>query len=356
MLRSLVGSEMCIRDSPPSRSAVMETLSRQSEDLLAAVTGGSLGTVESLLGEGAPAEAVDQDGNTALHIAAGDGDLRLVEALVGVCELSGVNAAGQTALHLAVCWGHHEIALRLLEAKADPNPTDKHGECPLHYAVANQDLDCVRLLRSALGDHTILNGKGVSPGHMAERLKLDQISKVLEATPPAMPLSKRRRDERAFLMDMTKGDSLRYKKTGENVILLSVHLNDVDPYCTVKMPDGTERQTTAEHLEVLRVERKAKRQKITPAASKAAAVYISGLLPDDATEKFLRSLFSPFGEILHVKLYKNQWGKSKGDALVNLSTEADARSAIKKLNGKEVRPGVPLTASSAEFNLSLIHI
>lgn len=80
---------------------------------------------------------------------------------------------------------------------------------------------------------------------------------------------------------------------------------------------------------------------------------MSGLLPDDAIEQFVRSLFSPFGDIASIKLYRNQWGKSKGDALITLGTERDAKSAIKALNGKEVRPGVPITASNADFKKSI---
>ena len=60
------------------------------------------------------------------------------------------------------------------------------------------------------------------------------------------------------------------------------------------------------------------------------------MLPDDATEEFIRELFRPFGAPSSVKVYTNQWGKPKGDALVALDDATSAKSAIKALNGKEV--------------------
>ena len=60
------------------------------------------------------------------------------------------------------------------------------------------------------------------------------------------------------------------------------------------------------------------------------------MVPDDATEAFLGELFRPFGTPSSIKVYKNQWGKPKGDALVALDDAAAAKSAIKALNGKEV--------------------
>jgi len=335
-----------------ARRARTNELASAGKDILAACTTGDLELLQKLLADGGDLNVVDEHGNTPLHIAAGDGDLPMLEAILPLADLAAANKLGYSALHLAIYWQQYDVSLRLLESGAEVNAIDNDGELPIHLAVRAEDLVSVRLLVAAKGCTTMPNEKGSSALELATQAQFKQIMAVLEAPPPPMPLSKRKRAERATLMELNKGDKLKYKKTGETVTIVAVHLNDSDPYCTIKMPDGSERQTTPTHLEIPAPDlsdRKAKRLKTGP-ASTAKSVYVSGLLPEDANEDFVRSLFSPFGEVVSVKLYRNQWGKPKGDSLVSLGSDGDAKSAVKALNGKEVRPGVPITASSADFN------
>jgi len=335
-----------------SRRARTDALASEGKDILAACTTGDVELMKRLIADGGDIKVLDEHGNTPLHIAAGDGDLPMVEVLLPVTDLTTTNKLGYSALHVAIYWQNLDVALRLLESGAEVNAIDNDGELPIHFAVRNEDIVCVRLLIAAKSCATMPNEKGTSALELATSNKFTQIMEVLEGPLPTMPLSKRKRDERATLMELNKGDTLIYKKT-ERVTVVAVHLNDSDPYCTIKMPDGSERQTTPAHIEIPKPdpsERKAKRLKSSAASTGNSSVYVSGLLPEDANEEFVRSLFSPFGDVTNVKLYRNQWGKPKGDALVSLGSNGEGRAAIKALNGKEVRPGVPITASGADFN------
>ena len=44
------------------------------------------------------------------------------------------------------------------------------------------------------------------------------------------------------------GDILIYKNTNEKVELVKIHLDDIIPYYTVKMPDNREKQTIGNKL------------------------------------------------------------------------------------------------------------
>ncbi|XP_037076812.1 ankyrin repeat and IBR domain-containing protein 1-like [Pollicipes pollicipes] len=86
-------------------------------------------------------DALDKDGNTALHLAASCGLKKCVEMLVahGAC-LFLENAAGQTSLDLTVANAHHVIAL-FLESKmvfADPSDSINEADGLLPPAPADQ--------------------------------------------------------------------------------------------------------------------------------------------------------------------------------------------------------------------------
>ena len=93
----------------------------------------------------------DDVGNTPLHIAAWKCDLELVKL---VFESSTVNIDSdvsnndkQTALHIAFGNGHSHIAEYLLtQAKCNPNFKGNHGNTPLHIASRDNFYDIVKLI------------------------------------------------------------------------------------------------------------------------------------------------------------------------------------------------------------------
>jgi translation initiation factor 3 subunit G len=56
-------------------------------------------------------------------------------------------------------------------------------------------------------------------------------------------------------------------------------------------------------------------------------------LPEEADENDLRSLFSPFGNVVHVSIPRSSKRGYKGFAFVTLGTRESAERAIQGVNG-----------------------
>ena len=64
-------------------------------------------------------------------------------------------------------------------------------------------------------------------------------------------------------------------------------------------------------------------------------IYV-GNLSYSATEDSLKAAFAEYGEVLSVKIIKDQFtGKSRGFAFVEMGTQEAGLKAIEKLNGKD---------------------
>src|SRR5665647_3819562 len=101
-----------------------------------------------------------------------------------------------------------------------------------------------------------------------------------------------------------------------------------------------------------------------------------GSLPFKISESELKELFKEYGEVTSVKIIIDKYsGKSKGFGFVEMLNEAEAKKAIKELNGAEVQgrniivnESIERTDKRSNFrggdsdrrgggeNLSLIHI
>jgi RNA recognition motif-containing protein len=66
-------------------------------------------------------------------------------------------------------------------------------------------------------------------------------------------------------------------------------------------------------------------------------IYV-GNLSYEVTEEDLKEVFEGFGQVESVKIIKDNYtGKSKGFGFVEMSSNADAQSAINGLNDKELK-------------------
>lgn len=70
--------------------------------------------------------------------------------------LTKLNQDGNTALHYAAANGHLEILEFILQNGADPNARNSSGNTPLHWACFCNQLECVRVL-VACSDLSICN-------------------------------------------------------------------------------------------------------------------------------------------------------------------------------------------------------
>ncbi|XP_048697723.2 uncharacterized protein LOC125632890 isoform X3 [Caretta caretta] len=102
---------------------------------------------EMLLKSGADVNVEQENGETAMHIAARHGNLRMIKALIEEGgELTSQSKAGECPLHIAVQHSHLPVVEEILnylatekshaEASACVNQENKAGETPLHLAAA----------------------------------------------------------------------------------------------------------------------------------------------------------------------------------------------------------------------------
>ena len=120
------------------------------DGLLEAAKRGDAAAVRALLEEGADPDLARGDGLTALHLAAREGHVEVVDLLVaaGAATAATTRIGDYTPLHLAGGAGHAGVVRALLGAGADPAAvTSSSGVTPLHLAAeARGGEDAVRSL------------------------------------------------------------------------------------------------------------------------------------------------------------------------------------------------------------------
>jgi ankyrin repeat protein len=104
--------------------------------------------VRSLLQEGADVNAAQPDGLTALHWAALNNNVEIIELLAyaGATMKPHTRVGGYTPLHLAARSGNTAAVAALLDAGSDANVWTATGVTALHFAAEADDAEAVRLL------------------------------------------------------------------------------------------------------------------------------------------------------------------------------------------------------------------
>jgi ankyrin repeat protein len=116
--------------------------------LLRAVQHGHRDVVRMLVKAGAKDRP--RAGDTALGVAASDGDLKLVRMLLdGGINPNTPDCDRNTPLALAAMKGRSDVAKLLLARGADPNAQSVGGFAPLHWAAENGDIVLARALLDA---------------------------------------------------------------------------------------------------------------------------------------------------------------------------------------------------------------
>jgi ankyrin repeat protein len=111
-----------------------------------ACMGGCLTLVRTLIRDyDADINAQDSHGDMPLHNAAGSGkeDVALTLIIEFGCDTNTANKDGVTSLHSACRWGHPGV-VKVVGKRTSPLATDRHGNTPLHVAVAEGELECVK--------------------------------------------------------------------------------------------------------------------------------------------------------------------------------------------------------------------
>lgn len=95
-------------------------------------------------------DARTSNGSTALHSAAANGQMQIVEQLLQQnCNVNIRALTGATALYGAATAGHLEVAKRLIEHGGDLTIATTAGSIPLHSAASSGHIEVVKLLLNA---------------------------------------------------------------------------------------------------------------------------------------------------------------------------------------------------------------
>ena len=133
----------------------------------------SLSDLVQALAQGAPVDAKDREGRTALFYAAKDGDVAIAAALIRAgANVNARDTAERTPLHLAANSYQVEAAELLLTHGATVDAQDLHGNTPLSNAVFDSKGrdGMIKRLLAAGADKTTTNKHGVSPQSLAQSI------------------------------------------------------------------------------------------------------------------------------------------------------------------------------------------
>jgi len=104
-------------------------------------------------------------------------------------------------------------------------------------------------------------------------------------------------------------------------------------------------------------EKMAAKKKAEKDFSKLGRIYVAGFPAEELSERFVKNTFERAChggqavnfKILHVKMYRDNEGNLKGDALVTFPNKDMAEQACTVMHGKEVRTGYHLQVSAPEY-------
>lgn len=136
------------------------------DELFSAVYEGRDDAVVTLLRSGVPAEATDQDGQSALYAAAVSdepGAVRLLLAAGADPERASGPDGGDLPLCGAACGGHTEVVLALLAAGARADRREAYGFTALAWAVGQGHADTVEALLAHGADPDLPGPGGGAP-------------------------------------------------------------------------------------------------------------------------------------------------------------------------------------------------
>ena len=125
--------------SPPAPSPTV-SLDQQLINKIINRTKNSTVLVRSLLAQGANVNAIDDNSNTALMLAAQDGNFSICKLLLEKgANVNKLNNTGDTALMFAVLKENFKICELLLKHKINVNVSNKTGDTALMYSTYNSD-------------------------------------------------------------------------------------------------------------------------------------------------------------------------------------------------------------------------
>ena len=151
--------------------------------------------VKELLNAGAAVDKTDgpMDGNTALMKASWNGHSTghedIIRALLDAgAEVMKKNVYGSTSLHNAAMGGHNKIAKILIDVgKADVNARDQGGVTPLHKAAYKGYNKVIETLLAAGANVNVKRDDGITPIILAESFHFGSTVELLKSKGAQIP-------------------------------------------------------------------------------------------------------------------------------------------------------------------------
>ena len=155
-------------------------LSGAYDNILAAANNNDNATVLDLIGRGMDVNTADPAGISLLMMAARNGNLPLLEALlVNRANPNRLSRHGDSAILLAALGGHVEAVRLLVKFKAEINP---QGWAPLHYAVFGGHKAVIEFLLASGAAVDARAPNGQTAAMLAAKLgKIDLLKLLVEA-------------------------------------------------------------------------------------------------------------------------------------------------------------------------------
>ncbi len=124
---------------------------------------------------------VNPEGQGPLHIAAGNGSLQLIDALVKRgAKVNLANNNKQTPLHWAAWNNQASVVKYLIEQGGDISATDYGGNTPLILAAQNGGTESVQQLLAKGADRYAANKEGKTASIVAEDKGFNQLAQLLK--------------------------------------------------------------------------------------------------------------------------------------------------------------------------------
>ena len=106
----------------------------------------------------------DENGFTALHFACDEGNLKIVEIILGAgCDTNIKNIYKQTPLHISAKRGYFDISKKLIESGAELNIEDSEKNTPLHYVCKDNYIELLKYFLTKNPKVDIKNIYGKTP-------------------------------------------------------------------------------------------------------------------------------------------------------------------------------------------------
>lgn len=226
---------------------------------------------EKLLENSNNQSAVNEKGQTLLHIAVLYNKMDVVEFLLGKkCDVNVTDNCGETPLHYAAKKGHQNILLFLLQNCARANVVNLEGNTPLHIAANNGHERCVKALIycSKTININASNNWGNTPLHLAckfgylniinilmESGASDNINNYVKLTPKDVALN----------YHVCKALNCDYNQiVPEKQLTLTEHLTNINKPCLIRKHEYGVKPKTADQQKKLELLLKAIENNDTP--------------------------------------------------------------------------------------------